>query len=259
MNNNNNEGFFDREINFNTQSLASQIINYKDAYILLEIQVDIPYDATDQGKKSVPKLIYLKKSYKLVEYLKVSLNNVIISNESFINRSSLVNYILNNSYNDPISYRNISKAISTGLNITDNQFITKDTYYSPEDDDDDISNKFHYINFKIPIYLKDISEFFRKVDILKGAEFNINLKFIDNMVISSRTGIKINIKSCFLYVKEVKLCGEDNIKYLKMLNEGYTKTINFLENHTRIYDDKMTEINENFYINNVRNCDSVYM
>ena len=44
-------------------------------------------------KKSVPKLIYLKKSYELVEYLKISLNNVIISNESFINRSSLVSYI----------------------------------------------------------------------------------------------------------------------------------------------------------------------
>ena len=118
--NNNNKGFFNREINFNTQSFASQIINYKDAYILLEIQVDIPYDDSDQGKKSIPKLIYLKKCYELVEYLKISLNNVIISNESFINRSFLVNYILNNSYNDPTNYRNISKAISTGLSITEN-------------------------------------------------------------------------------------------------------------------------------------------
>ena len=69
--------------------------------------------------------------------------------------------------------KTLLKAISTGLNITDNQFITKDTYYSPQDDDDDTNNN-HYINFKIPIFLKDISEFFRKVDILKGAEFNIN-------------------------------------------------------------------------------------
>ena len=112
--NNNNKGFYNREINSNTQSFASQIINYKDAYILLEIQVDIPYDQTDQGKKSVPKLIYLKKSYELVESLKISLNNVIISNESFINRSGLVNYISNNAHNDPTSHRNISKAISTG-------------------------------------------------------------------------------------------------------------------------------------------------
>ena len=37
------------------------------------------------------------------------------------------------------------------------------------------------------------------------------------------------------------------------------KTINFLENHTRIFDDKIYTVNENFYINNVRNADSVYI
>ena len=75
----------------------------------------MPYDQTDQGKKSVPKLISHKKSFELVEYLRISLNNVIITNESYVNRSSLVNYVLNNSYNNPTSYRNISKAISTDL------------------------------------------------------------------------------------------------------------------------------------------------
>ena len=219
----------------------------------------IPYDATDVGKKSVSKLISLKKSYELVEYLRISLNNVIITNESYVNRSSLVNCVINNAYNDPTSYRNISKAISTGLNITDNQFITKGTYYSHQDDDEDTSNKFHNINFEIPIFLKDISEFFRQVNILKFAEFNINLKFIDNMIISSRENIETTIKSCHLFVKEVKLHENDHIKYLKMLNDGYTKTVNFLECHTRIFNDKMSEINENFYVNNVQNCDSIYM
>ena len=154
----------------------------------------IPYDQTDPGKKSVPKLISLKKSFELIEYLRISLNNVIITNESYVNRSALVNYVLNNSYNDPTSYRNISKAISTGLNITDNKFIDKDTYYSPQDDNEDTSNKFHYINFEIPIFLKDISEFFKNVTVLKFAEFNIGLKFIDNMIISSRENIETTIK-----------------------------------------------------------------
>ena len=129
--NNENQGDFSKEIVFNTRSLASLLINYKDAYILLEIEVKIPYDETDQGKKSVPKLIFFKKSYELVEYLRISFNSVIITNESYVNRSSLVNYVMNNAYNDPTSYRNISKTISTGLNISENQFITKDTYYSP--------------------------------------------------------------------------------------------------------------------------------
>ena len=46
------------------------------------------------------------------------------------------------------------------------------------------------------------------------------------MVISTRPGIKTNIKSCFLYVKEIKLYEEESIKYLKMLDEGYSKRIN---------------------------------
>ena len=257
--NNENNGDYNKEIIFNTRSLASLLINYKDAYILLKIEVKIPYDETDQGKKSVPKLISLKKSFELIEYLRISLNNVIITNESYVNRSSLVNYVLNNAYNDPTSYRNISKAISTGLNITDNQFITRDTYYSPQDDNEDTTNKFHYINFEIPILLKDISEFFKQVTVLKFAEFNIGLKFIDNMIISSRENIETIIKSSHLFVKEVELFENDHIKYLKMLNDGYTKNINFLECHTRIFNDKMSEINENFYVNYVQNCDSVYM
>ena len=81
--NNENQGDYTKEIAFNTRLLASLLINYKDTYILLKIEVKIPYDGTDQGKKSVPKLISLKKSYELVEYLRISLNNVIIANESY--------------------------------------------------------------------------------------------------------------------------------------------------------------------------------
>ena len=115
------------------------------------------------------------------------------------------------------------------------------------------------INFEIPIFLKDISEFFENVTILKFAEFNIGLKFIDNVIISSRENIETTIKSCYLFVKEVTLHENDHIKYLKMLNDSYSKTINFLESHTRIFNDKMSGINENFYVNNVQNCNSVYI
>ena len=59
--NNENQGDCKKEIIVNTRSLASLLINYKDAYILLKIEVKIPYDETDQGKKSLPKLISLKK------------------------------------------------------------------------------------------------------------------------------------------------------------------------------------------------------
>ena len=48
--NSENNGDYNKEIIFNTRSLASLLINYKDAYILLKIKVKIPYDDTDQGK-----------------------------------------------------------------------------------------------------------------------------------------------------------------------------------------------------------------
>ena len=261
--NNNNQGNFNKEINFNTQSLASQIINYKDAYILLEIQVAVPYQREDQGKKSISQLLYIKKSYEIVNSLKISLNNIIISNEVNINRSSLVNYILNNSENDYTDYRNLEiiDSAAEDLTIKYNPFISKETYIRNSDvgENDDIYDKFHYVNFKIPIFLLDISDFFKIFDLLKFAEFNIDISFIDKIIISKRDNITTTIKSCFLYVEEVKLSDEDHIRYLKLLNDGYMKTINFLENHTRIFDAKITTINENFYINNVCNADSVYI
>ena len=43
---------------------SSSAYNYKDAYILLEIQVVVPYERQDQGKKSIPQLLYLKNRMK---------------------------------------------------------------------------------------------------------------------------------------------------------------------------------------------------
>ena len=37
--------------------------NYKDAYVLLRIEYEIPFDETDQDKKSIPKVLYLKNSF----------------------------------------------------------------------------------------------------------------------------------------------------------------------------------------------------
>ena len=44
-----------------------------------------------------------------------------------------------------------------------------------------------------------------------------------------------------------------------MLDNKFTKKINFMENHTIIFDEKLKEINENFTINNIRNSDSVFI
>ena len=71
-NNYNNDNNYDNnydnnQIEFNTQSIASKLINYSNAYIEVEIELEIPFDDTDQGKKSIPKLIALKKIMKLLK------------------------------------------------------------------------------------------------------------------------------------------------------------------------------------------------
>ena len=207
-------------------------------------------------KKSIPKLIALKKSYEIVKNLKIQLNNVIISNESNIHRSNLVNFISNNSYNSPSSYRNIIKSNQDTLNITNNKFITKETYFTKRGDEDEI--KPHYITFKIPIFLKDISDYFRKIDLTQFGEFNISIQLIDNIFVTSREGCSYHIKNAYLYVEEVKLTDNNNIKYLKMLDNKFTKKINFMENHTLTFDGKLKEINEDFAINNIRNSECFY-
>ena len=257
LNNKNNNNYDNYQIEFNTQSLASKIINYSNAYIEVEIELVIPFDETDQGKKSVPKLIALKNSYEIVKNLKIQLNNVIISNESNIHRSNLVNFILNNSYYSPSSYRNIKKSNQDTLNMTNNKFITKETYFTKRENEDE--TKPHYITFKIPIFLKDISDYFRKIDLIQFGEFNINIQLIDGIFVTSREGCTYEIKNAYLYTEEVKLTDNDNIRYLKMLDNKFTKKINFMENHTLTFDGKLKEINEDFAINNIRNSDSVFI
>ena len=111
INNNNGHKNFDNGISSNTASIASKMINYKDAYVLLHIECEIPYDETDQGKKSIPKLLYLKNSFEIVKNLIVQLNNIAILNEGNVNRSALIDFVLDNLQGESLMYRNIKKLL----------------------------------------------------------------------------------------------------------------------------------------------------
>ena len=256
-NNNGDNNNFDRGISFNTQSIASKMINYKDSYVLLRIECEIPFDETDQGKKSIPKLLYLKNSFEIVKNFKAQLNNVTILNEGNVNRSALIDFVLDNPQSEPLMYRNIKKVSSDSLNIIDNKFITKDTYFTKEQDSDKEKN--HFVDFEIPIFLKDISSFFKNIDVIHYGEFNILIDLIDELFVSSREGVTYDIKSAYIIVEEIKLSEEDELRYLKKLDNGYIKTINFLENQIKIFNDKFNINRQDFYLNNVRNGDSIFI
>ena len=257
LNNENENDNYDNGIHFNAQSIASKMINYKDGYILLHIECEVPFDETDQGKKSIPKLLYFKNSYKIVKNAKIQLNNVTISNETNVNRSALIDFMLNDSINDSISYRNIKKASINSLNITDNKFITRETHFTKQEDSDKGEN--HFIDFEVPIFFKDISSFFKNIDIIHYGESNILIDLIDELFTSYRDEVTYDIKSAYLYVEEIKLYEEDKFKYIKMLNNGFTKKVNFLENHVEIFNDKFDINRQDFYVNNVRNADSIFL
>ena len=52
---------------------------------------------------------------------------------------------------------------------------------------------------------------------------------------------------------------EDNLRYLKKLDNGYIKKIHFLENHVKIFKDKFNINRQDFYLSNVRNGDSIFI
>ena len=122
-----------------------------------------------------------------------------------------------------------------------------------------MKKKNHFVDFETPIFLKDISSFFKNIDIIYYGEFNILIDLIDDLFVSSRDGITYDIKSAYLIVEEIKLDEEDEMRYLKKLDNGYIKKINFLENHVKIFNVKFNINRQDFYLNNVRNGDSIYI
>ena len=87
---------------FNAKSILSNLIDYSNAYI--EFQFDIKF-ATDAACTKAN--LTLKNSYEMISELKIELNNRIVSNESNVNYSHIINHLLENSKNDDLIYRNI--------------------------------------------------------------------------------------------------------------------------------------------------------
>ena len=46
---------------------------------------------------------------------------------------------------------------------------------------------------------------------------------------------------------------------MKKLNNGFIKKVNFLENHVKIFNGKFNINRQDFYVNDVRNADSIYL
>ena len=92
----------DNPIVFNAKSILSKLVDCSNAYI--QFQFDIKFATIDACTKGN---LTLKNSYEMISELKIELNDRIISNESNVNYSHIINHLLENSKNDDLIYRNM--------------------------------------------------------------------------------------------------------------------------------------------------------
>ena len=218
LNNDNKRDYSYNKLLFNTLQISKKVIDYFKPYILFEVKANIPFVNGDNANENenVKNSFTLRNSDDIITNLKIILNNVVIFDEVDIDKSNLVNFILHNSNTNKIDYRNLNKIDhSTDLNINNNnKFLITNNFAT----DNTLNQE---ITFKFPIFLKDINKFFRKIDIVNFGEFDIRMTY-KNPFIFKRNTSTFNIVSAYLYVNEIKLSDSDNVKFLRMLNSGYS-------------------------------------
>ena len=243
LNNMNNNSFSNNRIRFNTKEISNHLVSYEDSYILLEVDIKFNEAANASADN-----IRLKNSYEMINSIKIELNRTIISNEDYVYYSNIIPHLLENSKSDDLLYRGIDlhNKVTFETNTNKNIFI---------------SNAGDIVTAKVPIYLKDISDYFRQLTFpLEFCEYNISIKIADeiyyknaNMNIESQT-----IKSAYLFTDICYLDEKTNLDYLKNINK-FNKTIPFFDNNVVINDNKIVANNFTIHVNNVYNCKNMYL
>ena len=125
----------------------------------------------------------------MINSIKIELNKTIISNEDYIYYSNIIPHLLENSKNDDLLYR----GIYLHSNITFSANTNKNFLFQI------MGNT---VKVKLPIYLKDISDYFRQLTFpLEFYDYKFSIQVVDeiyykaaNMNIESQT-----IKSAYLF------------------------------------------------------------
>ena len=239
----NNNSFSNNRIRFNTKEISNHLVSYEDAYILLKVDLKFAEEAN-----AVPANIRLKNSYEMINSIKIELNRTIITNEDYVHYSNIIPHLLENSNNDDLLYRAIDlhDNVTFGTNVNKNIFI---------------SNAGDIVTVKVPIYLKDISDYFRQLSFpLEFCEYNISIQVVDEIYYKT-AAISIEsqtIKSAYLYTDICYLDEKTNLDYLKNINK-FNKTIPIFDNNVVINNDKIAANNFTIHVNNVYNCKNMYL
>ena len=156
----------------------------------------------------------------MISELKIEFNDRIISNESKVNYSHIINHLLENSKNDDLIYRNID--IHTDV-----------VKYNDTNKDISLTKNGDKMRVVCNVFLKDISNFFKNLHMpLKLAEFNITLKLVDSIYVTDQVNTSQTLISANLYVDQVILHEIEEIQFLKNHN-NFDVNISFLENYVK--------------------------
>ena len=242
LNNMNNNSYSNNRIRFNTKEISNHLVSYEDAYILLEIDIKFKTAAD-----AVPGNIRLKNSYEMINSNMIELNRIIISNEDYVHYSNMIPHLLENSKNDDLLYR----AIDLHNKVTFETNTNKNVF---------ISNAGDTITVKVPIYLKDISDYFRQLTFpLEFCEYNISIQVVDEIYYNNNKEIESQTsKSAYLFTDICYLDEKTNLDYLKNINK-FNKTIPFFDNNVVINHNKIENANFTIHVNNVYNCKNMYL
>ena len=242
LNNMNNNSFSNIRIRFSTKEISNHLVSYQDSYILLEVNLKFA-NATN----AIPANIRLKNSYEMINSIMIELNRTIVSNEDYVYYSNIIPHLLENSKNDDLLYRGIDlhDKVTFETNTNKNIFLT---------------NAGDTVTVKVPIYLKDISDYFRQLSFpLEFCDYNISIQVVDEIYYKADA---INIESqtienAFLYTDVCYLDEKTNLDYLKKIK--FNKTIPIFDNNVIINNSEIAGNNFTIHLNSVYNCKNMYL
>ena len=178
--------------------------------------------------------------------MKIELNNRIVSNETNVNYSHIINNLLGNSKNDDLIYRNID--IHAGVGKYDD--TNKDTFLTKNGDT---------MRVTCNVFLKDISNFFKNLNMpLKFSEFNITLRLVDSIYVTDQAGTTQTLVSANLYVDQVTLHEMEEIQFVKNYY-NFDVNISFLENFVIRDSQNITNQEFNIGANNCTNTNDMFL
>ena len=243
INNTNNNSFSNNRIKFNTKEISNHLVSYENAYILLE--VDIKFS---EAANALPASIRLENSYEMINSIKIALNRTIISNEDYVYYSNIIPNLLENSKSDDLLYR--------GIDLHD-----KVTFETNTNKEIFISNAGDIVTVKIPIYLKDISDYFTQLNFpLEFCDYDISIQVVDEIYYktAAMNTESQTIKSAYLFTDICYLDEANNLDYLKNINK-FNKFIPIFDNNIVINHNKIKADNFTIHVNNVYNCKNMYL